>query len=143
MEYEVPEAAAQAIKKRNGATLGGRSLKVNRPSNYNATLPNGGLPAPYPERVYVANVHEGVSEKDLREVFEAFGAVKACVLVPDPIQQKHKVSQFLHSFFSSVPQFYLIAVHFAPPSFLTTGIWLYRVRARCLSRSSLLGHGRF
>jgi len=95
VEYEVPEAAAQAVKKRNGAMLGGRAIRVGRPSNYNVTGPNGGLPPAPPERLYVANIHSGVSEASLREVFEAFGPVKACVLVPDPLQQKHKGYGFI------------------------------------------------
>ena len=98
VEYDVPDAAMQAIKKRHGAVLGSRSIKVNRPSNFNLTLPNGGLPPGPPERLYVANIHDGVSEKNLREVFEAFGPLKACVLVPDPMQQKHRVCFFSFSF---------------------------------------------
>jgi len=95
VEYEVPDAAAIAIRKLNGSQLGGRPLKVGRPNNFPTNLPNAGLPPGPPERIYIGNVHEGVTEKDLQEVFEAFGTIRACILVPDPISQKHKGYGFI------------------------------------------------
>jgi len=51
-------------------------LRVGRPNNYPSDLPNNGLPLPFPERIYVANVHPELSEGDIQGVFEAFGTVR-------------------------------------------------------------------
>eukprot|EP00160_Parvularia_atlantis_P018823 Unigene7127_Nuclearia_a/m.21860 Unigene7127_Nuclearia_a/g.21860 ORF Unigene7127_Nuclearia_a/g.21860 Unigene7127_Nuclearia_a/m.21860 type:complete len:474 (-) Unigene7127_Nuclearia_a:344-1765(-) len=90
IEYECPEPATAAITQLQGAQLGGRSLKLGRPNNVPTDLPNMGLPAPVPERVYIGNVHQDISERDISSVFEAFGKVAECALIPDPITRKHK-----------------------------------------------------
>lgn len=84
VEYEVADAAAAAIATLNGAMLVGRAIKVGRPTNYPADTPNGGLPLAPRERVYVANVHMAISERDLSAVFASFGQVLQCALSADP-----------------------------------------------------------
>ncbi|KXS20820.1 hypothetical protein M427DRAFT_107741 [Gonapodya prolifera JEL478] len=89
VEYDVPEAAQMALDVMNGFNLGGRTLKVGRPNNYNPSVAES-LPPPPPERLYVANINEHVGETDLAEIFTSFGTVKACALLPDPLTRKHK-----------------------------------------------------
>ncbi|KAJ1654539.1 hypothetical protein IWQ61_005545 [Dispira simplex] len=89
IEYEVPEAGNLAVETLHGAILGGRALRVGRPSQYNpanlAKLP------PAPEgRLYIANVNEHVNEENLASIFQAFGQLSKCILIPDPLTRKHK-----------------------------------------------------
>ena len=76
VEYEVPESASGAIAALNGVHFAGRMLKVGRPSNYANDTPNGGLPPADPRRIFVSNVHSGVSESDLAAIFEPFGTIE-------------------------------------------------------------------
>ncbi|KNC97463.1 uncharacterized protein SPPG_07380 [Spizellomyces punctatus DAOM BR117] len=94
VEYEVPEAAELALDLMNGAELGGRQLKVGRPNNYNPTVAKT-LPTPIPQRLYIANVNEFVSEQNIESIFEAFGKIKGCSLLPDLVQRKHKGNGYI------------------------------------------------
>ncbi|KAJ2720278.1 hypothetical protein H4R23_004740 [Coemansia sp. Cherry 401B] len=89
VEFEVPEAAMLAMEALNGTMLGGRQLRIGRPNNYNVAVMQG-FPPPPPERIYVANVNEAISEDVLREIFGPFGEVSACVLAPDLSARRHK-----------------------------------------------------
>lgn len=89
IEYETPEAAALALETMNGGELGGRSLKVGRPVNFPPELPPG-VPRPLGQRLYIANVHECVSEADIREIFSAFGTLISVSLIPDLERRMHK-----------------------------------------------------
>ncbi|KAI6217483.1 Poly(U)-binding-splicing factor PUF60 [Aphelenchoides fujianensis] len=78
LEYEVPEAALLAQETMNGKLMGGRNLKVGRPSNMPQAQPIIEMvtqEAKQYHRVYVASVHPDLSEGDLRSVFEAFGTI--------------------------------------------------------------------
>uniref|UniRef100_A0A1I8HWZ1 Poly(U)-binding-splicing factor PUF60 n=2 Tax=Macrostomum lignano TaxID=282301 RepID=A0A1I8HWZ1_9PLAT len=94
VEYDLPEAATLAIDSMNGVVLTGRTLRVSRPSNVpqpaqlvEDLVQQGGLQS----TVYVCNVHLDLTESELRSVFEAFGPVKYCALVPDPKRpERHK-----------------------------------------------------
>ncbi|VEL15827.1 unnamed protein product [Protopolystoma xenopodis] len=94
IEYENPESAQLAVEQMNDSSLGGRQLKVGRPSN---------LPRAEPmveelvrehnleKRIYVSGVHADLSDEDLGLVFEAFGKIISCKLAPDPTKaQKHR-----------------------------------------------------
>ncbi|CAG8564434.1 6936_t:CDS:2 [Paraglomus brasilianum] len=94
IEFETPEGASLALESMNGAELGGRQLKVGRPNNYTAATAAGLLPPPK-TRIYVSNVNEYVSEDNLMSIFEAFGKINACVLMPDLITRKHKGYGFI------------------------------------------------
>ncbi|ORX99324.1 hypothetical protein K493DRAFT_335793 [Basidiobolus meristosporus CBS 931.73] len=89
IEFETPEAAELALETMNGAELGGRQLKVGRPNNYSPTLVDG-LPNKPATRIYVANISEFISEENLASLFEAFGALEKCILIPDLVSKKHK-----------------------------------------------------
>lgn len=82
LEYETPDAAALAIQSMDNTEFGGRYIKAGRPSNFPSDLPPG-VPRPVPNRIYVSNVHELIQEDELKAVFEAFGPLKHCNLVPD------------------------------------------------------------
>ncbi|MCP9262500.1 Poly(U)-binding-splicing factor half pint [Dirofilaria immitis] len=83
LEYEIPEAALLAQESMNGVLMGGRNLKVGRPSNMPQAQPIIEMvmqEAKAYHRVYVASVHPDLSESDLKSVFEAFGEVTKCQL---------------------------------------------------------------
>uniref|UniRef100_A0A183B3I2 Poly(U)-binding-splicing factor PUF60 n=1 Tax=Echinostoma caproni TaxID=27848 RepID=A0A183B3I2_9TREM len=87
IEFEHPEAAHLAVEQMNNASLGGRQLKVGRPSN----LPQADpliteLVTEYKleKKIYIAGVHADLTEEDLKLVFEAFGKITSCKLPPDP-----------------------------------------------------------
>lgn len=82
LEFETPDAASLAIQSMDNSELGGRFIKVGRPSNFPSDLPPG-VPRPLPNRIYVGNVHELIQEDELRGIFEAFGPLKHCNLIPD------------------------------------------------------------
>jgi RNA recognition motif-containing protein len=80
LEYETPDAAALALEKMNGSELVGRTIKVGRSSNFPSILPPG-LAKPLPQRLYLSNVHQVISERDLMDVFSSFGSVNKCILM--------------------------------------------------------------
>uniref|UniRef100_A0A0K0FKT3 Poly(U)-binding-splicing factor PUF60 (inferred by orthology to a human protein) n=1 Tax=Strongyloides venezuelensis TaxID=75913 RepID=A0A0K0FKT3_STRVS len=83
LEFEVPEAAILAQETMNGRIMGGRNLKVGKPSNIPQAQPiieNVTAEAKKYHRVYVASVHPDLSETDLMGVFEPFGTIIKCQL---------------------------------------------------------------
>ncbi|KAK6029521.1 poly-U binding splicing factor, half-pint family [Ostertagia ostertagi] len=83
LEFDVPEAALLAQESMNGQLMGGRNLKVGRPSNMPQAQPIIEMvqqDAKRYHRVYVSSVHPDLSESDLKSVFEAFGEVVKCQL---------------------------------------------------------------
>lgn len=82
LEFDVPEAALLAQESMNGQLMGGRNLKVGRPSNMPQAQPIIEMvqqDAKKYHRVYVSSVHPDLSS-DLKSVFEAFGEVVKCQL---------------------------------------------------------------
>ncbi|KAI9101966.1 hypothetical protein DFS34DRAFT_612210 [Phlyctochytrium arcticum] len=94
VEYEVPEAAELALDLMNGAELGGRQLKVGRPNNYNPSV-SSNLPPPSASRIYIANINEFVSESNIASIFEPFGKIVGCALLPDLVSRKHKGNGYI------------------------------------------------
>ncbi|KAJ3169872.1 Poly(U)-binding-splicing factor puf60 [Geranomyces variabilis] len=94
VEYEVPEAAELALQHMNGFDLGGRQLKVGRPNNYQHGI-GATLPPPVPSRIYIANVNEHVTEENVESIFESFGKIKGCSLLPDLQLRKHKGNGYI------------------------------------------------
>ncbi|CAH8565893.1 unnamed protein product [Dicrocoelium dendriticum] len=94
IEFEYPEAAHLAVEQMNNASLGGRQLKVGRPSNLPQAEPLiNELVTEYKleKKVYVSGVHLDLSEEDLALVFEAFGKIMSCKLHVDQTKmQKHR-----------------------------------------------------
>ncbi|KAI8146995.1 hypothetical protein BJV82DRAFT_373506 [Fennellomyces sp. T-0311] len=95
IEYETPEAAALALETMNGQDLGGRQLKVGRPNNYATAASSGSIPTPPKSRIYVSNVNDMITEENMASIFEAFGRIKKCILLPDLLSRKHKGCGFI------------------------------------------------
>lgn len=92
IEYEAPEAAHLALEQMNGFMMGGRNIKVGRPSN----MPQAANiieqiqnEAKSYNRIYVASIHPELSEQDIKSVFEAFGRIISCKLAQGQVG-KHK-----------------------------------------------------
>ncbi|XP_017575123.1 poly(U)-binding-splicing factor PUF60-B isoform X1 [Pygocentrus nattereri] len=93
VEYEVPEAAQLALEQMNSVMLGGRNIKVGRPSNIGQAQPiidQLAEEARAYNRIYVSSVHPDLSDEDIKSVFEAFGKIKSCMLAREPTTGKHK-----------------------------------------------------
>jgi len=87
VEYELPEAAQLALEKMNGFQLGGRQIKVGRPSNMPQAAPviqEIQEECKQNNRIYVTNVHPNLNEQELAELFEPFGKVRMCKLAMTP-----------------------------------------------------------
>ncbi|RKP27395.1 hypothetical protein SYNPS1DRAFT_26954, partial [Syncephalis pseudoplumigaleata] len=94
IEFDVPEAAQMAQASMNGAELGGRALRCGRPNNFDQALIDNLPPAPK-NRVYVSNVNTHVDEDMLQTIFEAFGKIQRCILVPNMTTRQHKTYGFI------------------------------------------------
>nr|ALD19903.1 poly-U-binding factor 60kDa [Stichopus monotuberculatus]ALD19904.1 poly-U-binding factor 60kDa [Stichopus monotuberculatus] len=98
VEYELPEAAQMALDQMNGVMVGGRNIKVGRPSNMPQAQPVVDQiieeAKTYP-RIYVASIHSDLSSDDIKSVFEAFGKILSCHLPTDPATGKHKCYGFI------------------------------------------------
>ena len=93
IEYETPEGANLALEQMNGMLLGGRNIKVGRPSNMPQAQPiidQLTEEAKTYNRIYLASVHPELSESDVQSVFEAFGTITSCTLIRDLQTGKHK-----------------------------------------------------
>ncbi|XP_041847484.1 poly(U)-binding-splicing factor PUF60a isoform X2 [Melanotaenia boesemani] len=93
VEYEMPEAAQLALEQMNSVVLGGRNIKVGRPSNIGQAQPiidQLAEEARAFNRIYVASVHPDLSDEDIKSVFEAFGKIKSCMLAREPTTGRHK-----------------------------------------------------
>lgn len=98
VEYELPEAAQLALDQMNGFLMGGRNIKVGRPSNMPQAAPiieQINEEAKLYNRVYIANILQGITEQDLYLVFEAFGKIKSCSLIQSSVPGKHKGYSFI------------------------------------------------
>lgn len=98
VEYDMPEAAQLALEQMNGVMIGGRNIKVGRPSNMPQAQPiieHIMEEAKSYNRIYIASVHQDLTEDDIKSVFEAFGKIKSCKLSPSNIPSKHKGYGFI------------------------------------------------
>ncbi|XP_061588706.1 poly(U)-binding-splicing factor PUF60a isoform X2 [Cololabis saira] len=98
VEYEMPEAAQLALEQMNSVVLGGRNIKVGRPSNIGQAQPiidQLAEEARAFNRIYVASVHPDLSDEDIKSVFEAFGRIKSCMLAREPTTGRHKSYGFI------------------------------------------------
>ncbi|UJR25434.1 hypothetical protein I4U23_006781 [Adineta vaga] len=98
LEYETPEAAQLSMDQMNGVILGGRNIKVGRPSNMPQAQPiieQLTEEAKYYNRIYVASIHSDLTETEIRSVFEAFGTIKSASLAKDSATGKHKGFGFI------------------------------------------------
>ncbi|CAF0808966.1 unnamed protein product [Rotaria sp. Silwood1] len=98
LEYETPEAAQLSIEQMNGVILGGRNIKVGRPSNMPQAQPiidQLTEEAKNYNRIYVASIHPDLTETDIQSVFEAFGKIKSSSVAKDTATGKHKGYGFI------------------------------------------------
>ncbi|XP_058488532.1 poly(U)-binding-splicing factor PUF60a isoform X4 [Solea solea] len=98
VEYEVPEAAQLALEQMNSVVLGGRNIKVGRPSNIGQAQPiidQLAEEARAFNRIYIASLHSDLSDDDIKSVFEAFGKIKSCVLAREQMTGRHKGYGFI------------------------------------------------
>ncbi|KAF7652441.1 hypothetical protein LDENG_00096670 [Lucifuga dentata] len=98
VEYEMAEAAQLALEQMNSVVLGGRNIKVGRPSNIGQAQPiidQLAEEARAFNRIYVASVHPDLSDDDIQSVFEAFGRIKSCMLARDAPVGRHKGYGFI------------------------------------------------
>ncbi|KAJ1567067.1 Poly(U)-binding-splicing factor puf60, partial [Nowakowskiella sp. JEL0078] len=89
IEYDAVEAAVLAVEAMSGVEVGGRQLKVGRPNNFSQSMLDS-LGKGNDCLIYIANVHELVDEENLESIFESFGKVLKCVLVPDFLTKVHR-----------------------------------------------------
>jgi len=102
IEYTVPEAAEMAIQAMQGFQLKNRTIKVGRPTAVTGGGGGGGsipTPASGPltatglpnsgassgggmNRIYVGSVPYNFSANDIKEIFQAFGQILSCQLIP-------------------------------------------------------------
>ena len=97
IDYETPEAAQLSLDQMNGQFLSNRNIKVGRPSNMpqaQAIIEDIQRDAQNYNRVYIGGVHKDLSVEDIKSVFEAFGKIKTCELIPG-IDRKHKGYGFI------------------------------------------------
>ncbi|KAF6199633.1 hypothetical protein GE061_005931 [Apolygus lucorum] len=98
VEYDIPEAAQLALEQMNGVMLGGRNIKVGRPSNMpqaQSVIDEITEEAKQYNRIYVASIHPDLTEDDIKSVFEAFGNIKYCKLQQGSSPHKHKGYGFI------------------------------------------------
>ncbi|KAL3864051.1 hypothetical protein ACJMK2_005762 [Sinanodonta woodiana] len=99
IEYEIPEAAQLALEQMNGVMIGGRNIKVGRPSNMPQAQPiieQLAEEAKNYNRIYIASIHNDLTEVDIQSVFEAFGKIVTCTLITENSKPpKHKGYGFL------------------------------------------------
>lgn len=98
VEYEIPEGAQLALEQMNGALMGGRNIKVGRPSNMpqaQQVIDEIQEEAKSYNRIYVASIHPDLSEEDIKSVFEAFGPILYCKLAQGTSVHSHKGYGFI------------------------------------------------
>ncbi|XP_069677782.1 poly(U)-binding-splicing factor half pint isoform X6 [Periplaneta americana] len=98
VEYEIPEAAQLSLEQMNGVMIGGRNIKVGRPSNMpqaQSVIDEITEEAKHYNRIYVASIHPDLTEEDIKSVFEAFGPIKYCKLAPGSTPSRHKGYGFI------------------------------------------------
>ncbi|KAK7868819.1 hypothetical protein R5R35_003654 [Gryllus longicercus] len=98
VEYDIPEAAQLSLEQMNGVMIGGRNIKVGRPSNMpqaQSVIDEITEEAKQYNRIYVASIHPDLTEEDIKSVFEAFGPIKYCKLAPGSTPNRHKGYGFI------------------------------------------------
>ncbi len=98
VEYEMPEAAQLALEQMNGVIISGRNIKVGRPSNMpqaQAVIDDITAEAKNYNRIYIASIHQDLTQEDIKSVFEAFGPIKSCELAMNSMPGRHKGYGFI------------------------------------------------
>ncbi|XP_074114980.1 poly(U)-binding-splicing factor hfp isoform X2 [Cotesia typhae] len=120
VEYEIPEAAQLALEQMNGVMIGGRNIKVAGRTHVSNSSPSRdplsspevvGRPSNMPQaqsvideiteeskyynRIYIASIHQDLTEEDIKSVFEAFGPITYCKLAQGSSPHRHKGYGFI------------------------------------------------
>ncbi|CAL7938287.1 unnamed protein product [Xylocopa violacea] len=99
VEYEIPEAAQLALEQMNGVMIGGRNIKVvGRPSNMpqaQSVIDEITEESKHYNRIYIASIHQDLTEDDIKSVFEAFGPITYCKLAQGSSPHRHKGYGFI------------------------------------------------
>ena len=98
VEYEMPEAAQLSLEQMNGVIIGGRNIKVGRPSNMpqaQIVIDDITREAKDFNRIYIASIHQDLTQEDIKSVFEAFGTITYCELAMSAIPSRHKGYGFI------------------------------------------------
>lgn len=98
VEYEIPEGAQLALEQMNGAMMGGRNIKVGRPSNMpqaQQVIDEIQEEAKSYNRIYIASIHPDLTEEDIKSVFEAFGPILYSRLAQGNSLHSHKGYGFI------------------------------------------------
>ncbi|XP_031640950.1 poly(U)-binding-splicing factor half pint isoform X2 [Contarinia nasturtii] len=98
VEYEIPEGAQLALEQMNGAMMGGRNIKVGRPSNMpqaQQVIDEIQEEAKNYNRIYIASIHPDLTEEDIKSVFEAFGPILYSRLAQGNSLHTHKGYGFI------------------------------------------------
>ncbi|XP_063899888.1 poly(U)-binding-splicing factor PUF60-B-like isoform X2 [Zophobas morio] len=93
LEFEIPEAAILALSALGQIALGGRVLKIGRPTNAPQARPiieEIQKEALTHAGIYIACINPELDAEDIATVFEAFGPIKSCKLGYDLGNPKHK-----------------------------------------------------
>lgn len=107
VEYEMPEAAQLALEQMNGVIISGRNIKVGRPSNMpqaQVVIDDITQEAKNYDRIYIASIHQDLSQEDIKSVFEAFGKIKTCELAMTSVPGRHKGYGFIEYLTSQAAQ---------------------------------------
>merc|ERR1711981_10005 len=92
LEFEMPEASQLAIEQMNGVLLGGRAIKIGRPTNMPQSMPivEGIVrDSQKSNRIYVSPIHADLSLDDIKSVFGAFGPILSVQLRPCAVTGNH------------------------------------------------------
>eukprot|EP00771_Trimastix_marina_P000372 gnl/Trimastix_PCT/1391.p1 GENE.gnl/Trimastix_PCT/1391~~gnl/Trimastix_PCT/1391.p1 ORF type:complete len:361 (-),score=69.11 gnl/Trimastix_PCT/1391:11-1093(-) len=127
IDYVHPESAESALINMNGFVFCGRPIKVGRPTvnpvqsmgggsmqpMMLTPTPLGALPGMMPamrpppaqsseRRIYVGSIPWDLGDQEIRAVFEPFGPIRSCQLMPNPETGRHKGFGFIE--FETVEQ---------------------------------------
>ncbi|OXA59563.1 poly(U)-binding-splicing factor PUF60 [Folsomia candida] len=100
VEYDLPEAAQLALEQMNGVMIGGRNIKCGRDTRIKFSHMDQVIDEVMDEareyhRIYIASIHQDLTEDDIKSVFEAFGKIKSCKLAPGAAPGKHRGYGFI------------------------------------------------
>ncbi|KAJ3123576.1 Poly(U)-binding-splicing factor puf60 [Nowakowskiella sp. JEL0407] len=94
LEFDAVEPAFLAVESMAGVEVHGRQIKVGRPNNFSTNLLNA-VNKPDDKVIYVGNVHAAVDEESMKSIFESFGEIEKCILIPDFITRSHKTYGYI------------------------------------------------
>ena len=97
VNYKIPEAAQLALAQMQGAIIGGRQIKVGKPTiSPQAQIIIDEIKGEAEDnRIYIASIHEDFTKDDMKCIFEAFGTITSCELAMSVLPGRHEGYGFL------------------------------------------------